>query len=216
MRESVFRHGWRKLVVIGAVLLGVGTHATAYDVTVTPGTTDTTVGSQVAISVLASDLSPGGLGSYNLDLSFEAGVLGFNRVTDGLGMGNAFGLMWGLTGGTLTVTDTSLDDPLSLLATQSPSFVLFTVYFDALSAGTSFLNLSGVVLSDAYGGADMPITLGHGSVTVTSGGGPVTPVPEPGAWVLMLAGVLTLVWLQRRNAAARTRQRTPSALGLPA
>lgn len=213
MRDSVFKgaFGFRKLITgfiaAGAMLLGLTGTAAAYTISVTPQSQTTTVGSQVSVSLFASDFAPGrGLGSYNFDFSFESSVLGFNSLTDGLGMPDAIGLMWGLSGGVLTVTDTSFADPLTLLAQQSPNIALFTVVFDALAEGTSFLDISGVVLSDAWGdSSEMGYDLFNGSVTVSQ---VTTPVPEPGVWALMLLGAVLVAWMKRRDAAeaaGRTR-----------
>ncbi|MGY4829031.1 cohesin domain-containing protein [Sphaerotilaceae bacterium SBD11-9] len=183
-----------------ALFAGMAAEANAYTVTVNPADQTTSVGSEISVSVTVGDLFPGGLGSYNLDLSFQGGVLGFDRVVDGFGMGGAFGLSYALNGDVLTLADTSLDDVDTLLALQSPSFTLFTVYFDALAEGTSFLSLSGITLADAYG-IEGAFTSTGGSVTVQS----VSAVPEPGTLPLVLLGGLACVWAGRRSAArART------------
>ncbi|HET7792711.1 MAG TPA: PEP-CTERM sorting domain-containing protein [Rhizobacter sp.] len=184
-----------------ALLAGMAAEANAYTVTVTPADQTTSVGSEISVAVTVGDVFPGGLGSYNLDLSFQGGVLGFDRVVDGMGMGGAFGLTYALNGDVLSLTDTSLDDVDTLLASQSASFTLFTVYFDALSEGTSFLRLSGMTLADAWGVSEWGVSGTDGSVTVQS----VSAVPEPGTFPLILLGGIACVWAGRRNAArART------------
>ena len=81
------RRVWKQLLA-GVLAFGVFGAASAYTLTITPADQTTTVGSQIGIGITASDFGvAGGLGAYNLDLSFEAGVLGFDRVVDGLGMG---------------------------------------------------------------------------------------------------------------------------------
>jgi hypothetical protein len=197
------RRVWKQLLA-GVLAFGVFGAASAYTLTITPADQTTTVGSQIGIGITASDFGvAGGLGAYNLDLSFEAGVLGFDRVVDGLGMGTvAFGLDYALNGGVLTLTDTSFDDPATLLASQSASFTLFTVYFNAIGEGTSFLSLSGVTLSDALGNAMSEYSLSEGSVTVQ---GVTAPVPEPGTLPLIALGGLACLWMQRRHRASQSR-----------
>ncbi len=192
--------GLCKLAFFGAMLAGAAGQANAYSLTVNPASQTTNIGSEIGITVTAADLFPGGLGSYNLDLSFQDGVLGFDRVVDGFGMGGAFGLSYALSGSVLTLTDTSLDDVDTLLALQNPSFALFTVYFNALSEGTSFLSLSGITLSDAFG-TEVDYTATGGTVTVQA----VSAVPEPSTLSLMVVGGLAGLWLRRRNATARSR-----------
>ena len=188
--------------LMGAWLIGAMGAASAYDLTVTPATQTTGLGSEISIAVTAADLVPGALGGYSFDLSFEGSVLGFDRVVDGFGMGaNSFGLSYALSGNTLSFADTSFDDPATLLSLQGPSFTLFTVYFDAVGAGTSFLALSGVTLADAFGNG-VDFTSYDGSVTVES---VVTPVPEPGTLPLLALGGLALMWVKRRNQRARSR-----------
>jgi hypothetical protein len=114
-------------------LVGILAGANAYTLDLSLSTPQVAIGDEVSVTVTTSDVLPNGLGSYSLDFSFAEGVIGFNRVVDGLGMGNtAFGLSYALHGNVLTVTDTSFDDVPTLLASQSPSFALFTLYFDAI------------------------------------------------------------------------------------
>lgn len=192
--------GLCRWVLVGAACAGALGQANGYTLTVTPPDQTTTVGSQVGVAVTASDLLAGGIGigAYNLDLSFGDDVLSFNNVVDGFGLGAAFGLTYALSGNMLTLTDTSLDDPDTLLALQSPSFTLFTVYFDAIGAGTSLLSLSGITLADAYGALAVGVSSVNGSVTAM----PASPVPEPGAIGMMLLGMAWL-WFQRRKFAGR-------------
>lgn len=195
-------HRVLKQVLAGVLAFGFVGAASAYTLSITPADQTTTVGSQIGVSITASDfLQAGGLGAYNFDLSFEAGVLGFDHVADGLGLGAAFGLDYALAGNVLSFTDTSFDDPATLLAGQSPSFTLFTIYFNALGEGTSFLSLSGVTLADAYGNSMNEYSQFDGSVTVQ--GGVTAPIPEPGTLPLIALGGLACLWVQRRNRATR-------------
>jgi hypothetical protein len=193
--------GFCKLTLWMTLLAGAAGEASAYSVTVNPSDQTTQVGSEISVTVTAADLFPGGLGSYNLDFSFQSGVLGFDRVVDGLGMGGAFGLTYALNDNVLSFTDTSLDDVDTLLALQNPSFTLFTVYFDALAEGTSFLQLTGITLADAFG-SEVAFTSSDANVTVQS---TVSPVPEPSTWSLILMGGFAALWARRRSATARTR-----------
>lgn len=182
-------------------LVGILGSANAYILELSPSTAQVAVGDEFSVTVRASDVLPQGLGSYSLDLSFTEGVLGFDRVVDGFGMGStAFGLSYALNGNVLTLTDTSFDDVPTLLASQSPSFALFTLYFDALGVGSSSLSFSSITLADAYGNEGSFVANGS-NVTVTA----VAPVPEPGTLpLLVLGGAFMLYVLRRRLADERT------------
>jgi hypothetical protein len=178
-------------------LVGILAGANAYTLDLSLSTPQVAIGDEFSVTVTISDVLPNGLGSYSLDFSFAEGVIGFNRVVDGLGMGNtAFGLSYALNGNVLTLTDTSFDDVPTLLASQSPSFALFTLYFDAIGAGSSPLSFSAVSLADAYGNEGGFIAYGS-RVAVTA----VSPVPEPGALPLFALGCVFMLYAFRHRLA---------------
>lgn len=182
-------------------LAGLLGGANAYTLDLSLSTHQVAIGDEFSVTVRASDVLPQGLGSYSLDFSFADGVIGFNRVVDRFGLGNtAFGLSYALHGNVLSLTDTSFDDVPTLLASQSPSFALFTLYFDAIAAGSSSLSFSSISLADAYGNEGGFIANGS-NVTVTA----VSPVPEPGTLPLFAVGCVFMLYvLRRRLADART------------
>jgi PEP-CTERM motif len=191
---STARHV-RQWLVSATMAIAALQSAHAYVLTVDPASQTTTLGSQIGITITVGDVLPMGLGAYNLDLSFEEAVLQFDRVVDGFGLGsNAFGLSYSLSGNVLSFADTSLDDVDTLLAQQSSSFALLTIYFDAIGVGTSGLSLSAITLADASAIEGL-YTLSNGSVTVLDSVQP--PIPEPSTWLLMLAGLGTVGWIAR-------------------
>lgn len=180
--KSLRKWGLGFLVAASAAL--AGSQAQAYTVSLTPAAQTVDEGALVAVEVRVSDLGPLGLGSYNFDLGFDAAILGFDRVVDAFGLGDALGLDVTLNGGSLLVSDFSLDDPLVLLTRQGADVTLFTMYFNAIGVGTSALTLNSGILSDVNGDIVSFLT-GNATVTVLEqiGG----EVPAPGTLALLLA-----------------------------
>jgi hypothetical protein len=187
--------------IAGVSLAGVLGIANAYTLGLTPSSGQVAIGEEFSVAVTASDVLPDGLGSYSLDVTFSEGVLGFNRVVDGFGLGaNAFGLFYALSGNVLTFTDASFDDVSTLLASQGPSFTLFTLYFDAVGTGSSSLTLSSITLADAYGNEGSFVAQ-DASVNVSDVS---SAIPEPGTLPLMAFGGVLLLWVRRRMAGDRS------------
>lgn len=175
------------LALLGATLMALPGWASAYALSILPGSQSVGLGSEVSISVMVSNTQPGGLGSYDFQFNFDPTVLAFDRVTDGAGLGLAFGLGFNDLGNALLLSDFSLESQTDLLALQAADFTLFTLLFDTRAVGTSPLGLSGVTLSDAAG-TIVSFSATGGSVTVVTG----ASVPEPATWALVglaLAGL---------------------------
>jgi len=175
------------LALLGATLMALPGWASAYALSILPGSQSVGLGSEVSISVMVSNTQPGGLGSYDFQFNFDPTVLAFDRVTDGAGLGLAFGLGFNDLGNALLLSDFSLESQTDLLALQAADFTLFTLVFDTRAVGTSSLGLSGVTLSDAAG-TIVSFSATGGSVTVVTG----ASVPEPATWALVglaLAGL---------------------------
>jgi len=175
------------LALLGATLMALPGWASAYALSILPGSQSVGLGSEVSISVMVSNTQPGGLGSYDFQFNFDPTVLAFDRVTDGAGLGLTFGLGFNDLGNALLLSDFSLESQTDLLALQAADFTLFTLVFDTRAVGTSSLGLSGVTLSDAAG-TIVSFSATGGSVTVVTG----ASVPEPATWALVglaLAGL---------------------------
>ena len=151
----------------------------------------------VAISGMVTDAPPS-LGTFDLDISYDTAVLAYvsttfgdpvlgdqldltmqgsvTSATLGLGMVNIFGL--------------SLDSPADLNALQRGDFVLATLTFQAVGAGTSNFGITVNALGDATGSAISNPQLGTGSVTV---------VPEPTALAILLACASIVLGRNRPN-----------------
>lgn len=186
----------RGVLLAAASVLAIG-QADAYTVSLSPVAQTVDRGSVVAVDVVISGLGGTGLGSYSLDLGFDAGILAFDRAVDAFNMGDAVGLFVTPDAGTLVLTDASFDDPDVLRARQGDTFTLLTLYFNTLALGTADLAFNaGSALSDVYSNAVQFLTVGA-TVTVIEGSGGGT-APAPGSLPLVLAACAAALVARRR------------------
>lgn len=169
-------------------------------VTVNPAATSTVVGQSLLVAVDISDLVDGGapsLGAFDIDVSFDPAVLSFTQITFGTGL-DVLGLGGNLQQGTegsgiVNAFELSLDSIDDLNTLQPGAFALFTLTFQALSAGTSNLSLTLNSLADADGIEIAATTVGS-SIEVA-------PVPLPAAGWMLLSGLLSLAGITARRVA---------------
>jgi hypothetical protein len=185
------------VLMLGTSAGGVASSAVISLSTPAPAVTQ---GSEVALTVRASDLGAGGLSSYSFDLAYTGGVLAFDRVVDAMGMGNAFGLLHLEQDGVVSFADVSFDDAPSLISIQGSSVDLFTVIFRAVGMGDSAFALSAVSLADAFG-SEVPFIRVAGSDHIKIL--PALSVPEPGTWSLLALGGLAVIGIGRRGSRAQ-------------
>lgn len=112
------------------------------------------------ISGLGDGAAPS-LGTFDLDVTYDPAILGFSAAAYGdpglgdqldvLGLGSFQQTTASL--GSVNVFELSLDLPDDLDLLQYPEFILATLTFDALGAGTSPLGVSANSLGDSLGGA---------------------------------------------------------------
>lgn len=178
-----------------ALLLGSANLVLAHTLSFDPPSQAVVLGSEASIDVRLGGAMPDGLGAYDFDVTFDPALLAFDRAIDGLGLGLAIGLGTFPGVGTVTVSDFSLESVADLLALQSDDFVLFTLVFDTLAAGTSSLGFDLVTLGDAAGAPIVPAALGTGSITITAA------IPEPGALSLLVLAGLAAVATRKRTVA---------------
>lgn len=182
--------------ILLAVLLSFGSSAFAGPLlTVNPSSSTVSVGSPVIVDIDITGLESGvSVGVFDFEIAFDPAVLSFASGMFG-GQLDLFGLgsVQALTpvgSGRVGVFELSLDSVDDLNSLQLPAFRLATLTFDAVVAGSSTLTLAVNAIGDASGNA-IAVEVAGGSVLVTG------VVPEPGTYVLMLAG-LGLVAVARR------------------
>ncbi|MDH3387883.1 MAG: hypothetical protein OEN02_08240 [Gammaproteobacteria bacterium] len=159
------------------------------------------LGNPVSVDLRISDLGDDILTGFDLDISFDDSILGFQSFTFGTGL-DVFGLGFNFTdvmdlgGGVVNVFELSLDFDLDLMLFQPDDFVLGTFDFSTLSLGTSALDISFALLSgeyDAFGFAtELHADLRAGSVTVSV-------IPVPAAVWLFGTGLVGLIGFGKRR-----------------
>jgi len=179
------------LIMTGALLSGVWANAVTLDLRPPNSTVgqSSLVQVELWISGLGTATAPS-LGAYDFTLAYNPALLGYSAFHFGdpilgnqldlLGFGTVSGLD-GATPGQLSAFEISLDLAGDLDALQASAFTLGTVSFKALRSGTSAMQFTSVLLSDAAGNA-MAAELGRGSVSI--------PEPVSGGWMAAVMAAL--------------------------
>ncbi len=175
-----------------AGVLAAGTSQAVPIVVIVPGSSGVTVGGSTTVDVVVSGLADEYVGAYDLTLEWDPALLGLSNVLFDVYLdGPADSLAdFSVGAGTVNLFEVSL----GALANQTGTgeFRLFSLTFDALSAGTASLWFSGSaaqLLGDANGAAYGDVEYGTARFNIEPAG---TSVPEPGSLALMLAGLAAL------------------------
>ena len=169
-----------KRIILAVLLLVFGHPAIAATILINPGSSTTTIGGTVDVTVRVEDADD--LYAYQFDLSFDPTVLSATSVGEGSflpGGGSTFFLPGTIdnVAGTVTLTAGSLEGAVPGV---TGSGALALVQFTGLGFGPSPVTISNVVLLDSIG-ADIDATTQNGTVTV---------VPEPTSAMLLGCGLL--------------------------
>jgi hypothetical protein len=202
LRRITVKKGFLAVVsAAGLLFCSLAGTAQAIVIQFVPAAQTVSLGATVEVDVVISDLAGGAapsLGAFDLDVTFDPGILAPTAVTFGPFLGDP-SLMEAVTGftfflGLWDLFETSFLSGLELDALQPDPFLLATLSFEAVGLGTSSLLFSEVILGDAFGD---PLTAASstGSVTVTGGS-----VPAPGTAWLLAPGLLFLLWKRSRRA----------------
>lgn len=186
-------------LVVLCLVLGAGTRpATASPIIrIQPSSSTVTTGSFFDVFVEISPVTD--LFAYQFDITFDPAIVSAVSISEGPFLatgGSTFFIPGSIdnTAGTITFTANSL---LGALSGVTGNGTLADVQFSALSEGTSVIALSNVQLLDSTLN-DISVTTADGTVGVSR-----VPVPEPGTFSILLAG-LSVLGLVARSRKRRT------------
>jgi len=183
---------------LAAFVLVVALPAQAIVVSVNPSAQTVSLGSSVSVDINIDGLGDGAapsLGTYDIDLGFDATLLSFANIQFGtqldvLGLGSI--QSFSPSAGAVNLFELSLDLASDLDALQAKAFTLATLTFDTLAVGQSLLSINLNALGDAVGDPLEAVTA-DGSIGIAT-------IPEPSSALLMMIGFAAL-----GATAARTR-----------
>jgi hypothetical protein len=192
--------------VIGFALLLMPAVAVAATISFSPSSQTVGLADSVFVDVSISGLAGGIVSAYDLDVTYDAAVLVASDVVFGsfLGDESFFEVFNGFDLSVAGVVDFAqlslLSDPdLSLM--QPDSFVLATIEFTAIGAGTSSLDYVTPLDITGFVGGPLHVYPQSGSVRVSN------PIPEPSAALVFGVGTFIV------GAATRSNKRAARALG---
>ncbi len=188
------------ITVLCMWFLGISA-ANAITISFTPSYQSVVAGGMVDIGVEISELGSGvapSLGVFDIDVSYDPGLLSFNSVSFGdssmgdqldvLGLGSITSYDTSISG-SINLFELSLDTVSGLETLQADSFTLATMSFNAVGIGNSTLGVSINSLGDAEGNP----------LTSTIDPGTVSVIPLPPALPLLMTGLAGLVLMRRER-----------------
>ncbi|MCP4767525.1 MAG: hypothetical protein GY875_14765 [Gammaproteobacteria bacterium] len=202
---------FNRFIIVSLTLLGFSiASANAATVSFDPSAQSVGLGGSVDVDLRISGLGADILTSFDLDLSFDATILGYTGFDFGTGL-DSFGL--GLNeqidtdfgGGLVNVFELSIDSDDVLLLSQDDDFVLGTFHFMAIGLGTSGLSVTAHPFAEALGGH-------HGAdgssiaLAFDPEAGSVSVVPVPAAVWLFGTALIGLVGFGKRKASLAVQE----------
>ena len=187
----------KKLVLMAIVLCGLLTAGNPAMATVAlsfdPVDPVVSVGDSITVNLVVSGLESLDLSTYDLNVSYDSGILSFSGYALGSGLGNSTGESFDIGLGDDGFGQINLCEISMLLDlnSQEDSFTLATLTFAVIALGSSSLTISVSELGDALGDSIATCSIGSANVNV---------VPIPAAAWLFGSGLLGLAGLRKRLA----------------
>jgi len=194
------------IVALGLLHMGA---ASAITLGFDPSSQSVGLGDPASVDLRISGLGDEILSTFDLDISFDDSILGFQSFTFGTGLDTfGFGTLNGATdfgGGLVNVFELSFDFDQDLIDFQPNDFVLGTFTFDTLSYGTSALDIEVLAL-----GGEFIFDPGLGyfvakSLDADLQSGSISVVPVPAAIWLFGTGLIGLIGFGKRRAAIQQK-----------
>lgn len=193
------------VLVLTGVFLGAAQEASAASIYFQTDTKNAVLGSTVSMEPLFSGFNDPQLGHFDLEVGYNSTILGFSGIafgdptrgdqlnTDGLAYQASLG-PYSLTSPNSAVN--LIETASSLPAVNFAEYLLATISFSTLAAGSAELWININSLRDGSGTDIGLIYAGIGQINVTSP--PPQAVPEAAAAWLLGSGLLGLVALKRK------------------
>lgn len=191
------------IAVLTALICGAGPVLAQSGPEITISSDTVSAGGVATVDLSISGLGSGTqLGAYDLNVGFNPAIVSFASATfgdptlgDQLNL-EGFGTFSSATAGagTVDLQELSFDTVSALQSSQASGFTLVQLSFDALSTGSSALDLSINAVSDASGSSLTP-ALANGSIVVTGGtmaAPELDPASAAGAATLLLGGLAVM------------------------
>lgn len=194
----MFKHLSKSLAALAFAAASVS----AYSATLSLVPSSQTIsGTEAQLNLVVSELgdfTAPSLGAFDVEIAYDDSILSLSSATFGTWLGQSMQTVTE-SAASVQLIEVSLEPTEFLNDLQPGNFLLATLLFKGVGMGTSAVDFSSVVLSDALGNELRDPTLEPASIGVE------TVVPVPAAAWLFGSGLLGLLGVARRRGATKAR-----------